>query len=83
MSGIEVLGLVLGALPLVLSGLEHYGEAPRAIRSIMDYHREFAALFRTLRMENEILRNTMELMLADRAQESMVVNLLAAPDGDG
>jgi hypothetical protein len=64
MSGIEVAGIVLGAIPLVISGLEHYSEGAQTIRSMWDYPKEFATLSRRLRVENETFRNTMELILS-------------------
>lgn len=38
MSGLEVAGVVLGAIPLVISGLEHYGQGvSAAINLQQDY----------------------------------------------
>lgn len=37
MSGVEVVGVVLGAVPLLISGLEHYGDGIRTIKNMWDY----------------------------------------------
>lgn len=79
MSGIEVAGLVLGAIPLVISGLEHYGECAQFIKSMRDYPKEFATMSRRLRLEHATFRNTMELILSSciqgRSLEHMLTDL--------
>jgi hypothetical protein len=81
MSGIEVAGIVLGAIPLVISGLEHYGEGARTIRSMWDYPKEFATLSRRLRVENETFRNTMELVLSGFVGDGTLSDMLTQPGG--
>lgn len=81
MSGIEVAGIVLGAIPLVISGLEHYGEGARTIRSMLDCPKEFATLSRRLRVENETFRNTMELVLSGFVGDGTLSDMLTQPGG--
>lgn len=81
MSGIEVAGLVLGAIPLVISGLEHYGECAQFIKSIRDYPKEFATMSRRLRMEQATFRNTMELILSSCVRGRSLEQMLADPAG--
>jgi hypothetical protein len=81
MSGIEVAGIVLGAIPLVISGLEHYAEGARTIKSMWDYPREFKQLSSRLRMEDTMFRNTMELLLSDRVGNRRLEDMLTQPGG--
>jgi hypothetical protein len=81
MSGIEVAGLVLGAIPLVISGLEHYGECAQLIKSILDYPKEFATMSRRLRMEYATFRNTMELILSSCVRGRSLEQMLTDPGG--
>jgi hypothetical protein len=81
MSGIEVAGIVLGAIPLVISGLEHYSEGARTIKSMRDYPKEFATLSRRLRVENETFRNTMELILSGFVGGRTLNDMLTQPGG--
>lgn len=81
MSGIEVAGIVLGAIPLVISGLEHYSEGARIIKSLRDYPEEFATLSRRLRVENETFRNTMELVLSGFVGGRTLSDMLTQPGG--
>nr|POF20019.1 hypothetical protein CFP56_52268 [Quercus suber] len=82
MSGIEVAGLVLGAIPLVISGLEHYGEGARTIKSMWNYPQEFASLSRRMRVEQDIFRNAIELLLSDCVEDAVLADLLDNPGGD-
>lgn len=81
MSGIEVAGLVLGAIPLVISGLEHYGECAQFIKSIRDYPKEFATMSRRLRVEQATFRNTMELILSSCVRGRSLEQMLTDPGG--
>jgi hypothetical protein len=78
MSGIEVAGIILGAIPLVISGLEHYSQSANAIKSMWRYPKEFQTLSRRLRIEYEMFRNTMELILSScvrgRSLEQMLTD---------
>jgi len=110
MSGIEIVGLVLGAIPLVISGkstrglvavnleafttfahgakananstgLEHYGEGVKTIKSMFNYPQEFATLSRRLRIENGIFKNAIELLLHDAVDDTTALLLLEQPAG--
>jgi hypothetical protein len=65
MSGLEVVGIVLGAVPLVISALEHYAEGVKAIRVIRHAAQEFRAVARKLDAEHMIFRNTLAILLND------------------
>ena len=63
MSGIEVAGLVLGAVPLLISALEHYGEGVGTIERWWKYRRELAAIRRLLLAEQSVFQGTIERLL--------------------
>ena len=65
MSGIEVVGVVLGAIPLLISGLEHYAEGADTIRRAYRAGREFRILKQKLDDENLLFRNTVTILLEE------------------
>ena len=76
MSGVEIVGLVLGSIPLVISGLEHYAEGVATIKVMFRYPSEFKSLSRRLRVEQDIFRNIIELLLHDCVGDSLLTELL-------
>ncbi|KAI1842251.1 hypothetical protein JX265_006878 [Neoarthrinium moseri] len=64
MSGFEVLGVVLGTLPLVISALEHYQEGLHTIRRWRSFEAELQSLKRKLGNENAIFINTCQQLLS-------------------
>lgn len=79
MSGIEVVGIVLGALPLMVNGIERYSEGISATRRLLNPRRELRSLHRTIRTELQVFRNTALLMLHRIATESEVQSLIQEP----
>lgn len=63
MSGLEVAGVVLGGIPLIISGLEHYAEGVATIKRTRDAAKEFKAVARKLNAEKVVFRNTITLLL--------------------
>lgn len=79
MSGVEAAGFILAAIPLVISFVEHYADGVRTINRWRKYDRELKSLCRRLRSEEELFRNTCELLLRDivtseQELETLVVN---------
>ena len=79
MSGIEVVGIVLGALPIMVSGIEKYSEGLSAARRLFHPHRELRNLHRAIRTELQIFRNTALLLLHRIATESEIESLIREP----
>ena len=78
MSGAEIAGFVLAAIPLVISGLEHYAEGVSTIKIMFNAPAEFKSMSRRLIVEHRILRNTVELLLHDCIDdEQLLANLMA------
>lgn len=76
MSGLEVAGVVLGAIPLLISGLEHYAEGASTVKRMFRAPAELRSLGRRLQVEHEIFRNCQELLLNDCLDDVLLQDLL-------
>ena len=65
MTGVETAGLVLGSIPLVVSGLEHYADGVSTITKWWRYKRELSSLVRVLDAEYARFLGTCEILLQD------------------
>lgn len=65
MSGLEIVGIVIGSIPLIVSGLEHYAHGVGTIRKIRDASQGFRILARRLRAEYNVYRNTLTILLSE------------------
>jgi hypothetical protein len=83
MSGIETAGIVLGAIPLVISALEHYAEGISTIHKWWRYKRELASLKRILDAEYVRYLNTCEELLSGIVPDATLATLLDFPGGPG
>lgn len=79
MSGIEIVGLVLGALPIIINGIEKYSEGLSAARRLLRPGRELRNMHRATRTELQIFRNTTALLLYRIATESQADTLIQTP----
>lgn len=79
MSGFEVVGVILGVLPLAISGLEHYAEGVRTIKRTYHYSRDFSIVARKLKTQQDIFRNTVSKFLSEcvdfETQQKLMVNI--------
>lgn len=81
MSGIEVVGLVLGALPLVLEGLKLYHEGAKSARRYLRYKWELKNLHRRIGVAYDIFLNTCGELLEGILTPEGVEPLLSDPSG--
>lgn len=65
MSGFEVVGVILGGLPLIISCLEHYTNGVKKITAALGAVAEFKRVSRKLRAQEQVFRNTLELLILD------------------
>ncbi|KAL9007414.1 MAG: hypothetical protein Q9180_009662 [Flavoplaca navasiana] len=66
MAGLEIVGVVLASMPLVISAIEHYRDALDPLKDYLKYDCAMK-LFRThLNIEQTLLRETLESLLADQ-----------------
>jgi hypothetical protein len=78
MSGFEIAGIVLGALPLAVKALEGY---MGLLSNVRHAPRDLKALIRDLETEQLRLQNTCELLLNGVAPPSVIDKLIQTPFG--
>ncbi|KAI0185433.1 hypothetical protein EV127DRAFT_348325 [Xylaria flabelliformis] len=81
MSGFEVVGIVLGAIPLLVSALEHYERGMKTIQIVRRRAKVMHSLATALSTEQTILRNTCETLLGGIIDPEDMKPLLAEPFG--
>jgi hypothetical protein len=82
MSGIEVVGLVLGAIPLAISALEHYKEGIDVISDFRKYRSILKSLKTKLSIQEELFRGTLQRLLLSELSAFEVRALFPEP-GEG
>jgi hypothetical protein len=82
MSGLETAGVVLGALPLIISALEHYAEGVRTAKRFWQYKSELRSLILQVRTEREIFVNTLERLLIGIIRIERIAEYLSHPGGE-
>lgn len=81
MSGIEVVGVVLGSIPLIISALEHYHDGVWTIQRWRRYKRERQSLVRSLNTERVKMHNICEKLLVGLVSLSQVQAMIQSPFG--
>ncbi|KAF2109007.1 hypothetical protein BDV96DRAFT_247914 [Lophiotrema nucula] len=81
MSGIEVAGLVLGAIPLLVKTVENYSHGVSTIKRLVRYKRELNSIVRRLNSETSTLKCTLEEVLTGLLPPSDIRKLIAEPGG--
>ncbi|RYO82530.1 hypothetical protein DL766_007584 [Monosporascus sp. MC13-8B] len=81
MSGLEVVGLVLGTIPLIISAIEHYERVIETIHIMRRRAKVMHSLARSLSTEQRILENTCETLLGGIVPADDIKPLLAEPFG--
>lgn len=76
MSGFEVVGVVLGAIPLLISGLEHYAEGIHTIKNMWNYEAVVCHLAVEFRLSQSIFRHSCEDMLMPILPDTEAAELL-------
>ncbi|CAJ2510792.1 Uu.00g064170.m01.CDS01 [Anthostomella pinea] len=82
MSGFEVVGVVLGALPLIVTALEHYSEGINTIMKLRRYKSEVDGIGRQLRQQQAIFINCCERLLDGVVTAEQAETLIRRP-GEG
>ncbi|KAF3047029.1 hypothetical protein E8E12_010603 [Didymella heteroderae] len=77
MSGLEVTGVVLGALPLVISALEHYAEGINTAKRFWMYKIELRTLILQINTERSIFTNTVEQLLTGIVRIEQMTDFVA------
>ncbi|KAK5626598.1 hypothetical protein RRF57_002313 [Xylaria bambusicola] len=82
MSGFELAGLILGAVPLLISALEHYGDGLSTLKRWRRYEHELRSLVRNLDTERVKLQNVCEKLLVGIVPESQIETMIKDPRGN-
>jgi hypothetical protein len=77
MSGFEIVGVVLGGIPLIISALEHYQSLQIWRRSA----RELKSLVVQLTAQHSILKNTCSMLLEDIVDAHKIGHMTTDPFG--
>jgi hypothetical protein len=83
MSGIEVVGLLLGAIPLAISALEHYKEGIDVISDFRNYRSTLKSLKTKLSIQEELYRGTLQRLLLSELSSLDVHTLFPEPGAEG
>lgn len=81
MSGIEVAGLVLGALPLIVTALDIYKGTVSKVSKWRRYEREVDRLIRCLRLEDARLQSICEKLLGGSVSGTDIAAMIKDPGG--
>lgn len=82
MSGFEIAGAVLGAIPLVISALENYKNGVRVIQRWRKYDKELQSLIRNIETERVKLQNVCEKLLDGLVPPSQIDAMVEEPNGE-
>ncbi|RYP77534.1 hypothetical protein DL771_001107 [Monosporascus sp. 5C6A] len=81
MSGLEVVGVILAAFPLIISGLEHYQHGRDTWALFRGYAKELKMTTLKLATEHERFQNTCEKLLAGIVPAVDVEDMIKNPSG--
>jgi len=79
MSGIEIVGLVLGALPLLISGIAQFSATLSTAERLLRPQRELNSLRMRINTELQLFRNTTHQLLLKITNDTDAKNLLEYP----
>lgn len=76
MSGIEVVGIVLGSIPLLISGLEHYADGIRTMKNMWEYEAVIGHLVTIFTLDQAIFRHSCQELLLPVLSDTQAAELL-------
>lgn len=79
MSGLEVAGVVLGALPLVLSELEHYANGVASFKRYRRYRIHLQSMIDAVKTQKVIFEDTLEQLVTGIVRIEEMANFIADP----
>lgn len=77
MSGTEAVGLVLGAIPLIVSALEHFKQGTSVVKNYRQASLEIERIEAELKFQQTILQQTLKVLLLRTLPESELHELLS------
>lgn len=82
MSGVEIAGLVLGAFPLLVAGLQFYAEGIDVTKRYIRFREEVNSLLDDLGAENTLYRNNIAMLLRGVVKATAIDEFSADPGGE-
>ncbi|KAI0021884.1 hypothetical protein F4780DRAFT_778158 [Xylariomycetidae sp. FL0641] len=79
MSGLEIVGVVLGAIPIITLAVEQYRIGVQTAKRLKRYERELVSLSRQLELQRATLTNSCERLLEGILPPDDIENLVANP----
>lgn len=76
MSGIEIAGLVLGAIPLVIAALENYENIVRPYKAFVKFQGELSRAIRELRNQHILFEQSIEVLLRPITTERELADMI-------
>lgn len=75
MSGVEIVGLLLGCLPLAISALENYRNGLDPLKDYFRYDRTLKSLRTRLRLQEDLYKGTLQRLLVSELSETQASTL--------
>jgi hypothetical protein len=82
LTGVETAGLVLAAIPIFISALEHYNDSLDPIKAFWEYDCQFPIQIRRLCNQHIHYEQTLRLLVAPIADSDRVATMIINPNGD-
>jgi hypothetical protein len=82
MSGLEVAGVALGALPLIISALEHYANGINTAKRFWGYESGVRSLLSQINTGRGIFLNTLEQVLTGIVRIDQMAEFIASAGGE-
>lgn len=78
----EIAGLVLGAVPLVISALEHYEHITEPAKAFFQWKGQLSQMIRKLYMEHTLFEMNLELLLRRTVTNDDLLEMVADPQNE-
>ncbi|KAJ4362737.1 hypothetical protein N0V95_001339 [Ascochyta clinopodiicola] len=79
MSGLEVAGIVLAALPLIISALEHYTDGIKGVKRYYRYRTDLQSLIDAVKTQKVIFGDTLEQLLTGIVRNDKMATFMENP----
>jgi hypothetical protein len=83
MSGIEVVGLILGGLPLLISAGEHYRDGFEPLKKWKRFRKDFIAFIDSVDIERQLFFQMLQRLLVSAGISNTELNLFMDPNYEG
>lgn len=81
MTGVEIISLILGGLPVAISAVEHYRDGLAPLKDYVRYNITLKSLRTRLRMQQALFDGTMRRLLQDQLSDDQMKALFEPEPG--